>query len=153
VALNDFGDEVSRAIDELRGFAHGVYPELLTSGGLSGALTSAARQMPQPVTVLARGIKRYPAEIETAVYFSCLAALDNAAKHAGPARVIVRVWDQAQALHFTISDSGHGFEPLRSVSGGGIANMRNRVVALGGTLTIDSAPSHGTVVEGNVPNP
>jgi hypothetical protein len=68
--LTDFGDEVDRAINELRAFAHGVYPELLTSGGLSGALASAARHTPQPVTVLTRGITRYPSEIETSVYFS-----------------------------------------------------------------------------------
>jgi signal transduction histidine kinase len=150
--LTDFGDEVDGAIDELRAFAHGVYPAVLTWGGLSGALTGAAKQMPQPVTVLTSAIKRYPSAIETAVYFSCLAALDNAAKHAAPANVIVRVWEQANALHFTISDSGRGFDPLHTPPGAGITNMRNRVVALGGTLTIDSAPAHGTVVQGTVPH-
>jgi signal transduction histidine kinase len=150
--LNDFGDEVDQAIAELRAFAHGVYPALLTSYGLSEALASAARQMPQPITVLTRGIKRYPSAIETTVYFSCLAALDNAAKHAGAAKVIVRLWDQANALHFTITDSGHGFEPLHTPPGAGIANMRNRVAALGGTLTIDSAPAQGTAVQGTVPH-
>jgi signal transduction histidine kinase len=150
--LNAFGDEVNRAIDELRAFAHGVYPEVLTSGGLSRALAAAARQMPQPVTVLTPGIKRYPTEIETAVYFACLAALDNAAKYAEAAQITVRVWDHGNALHFTISDTGSGFEPQHTAPGAGIANMRNRIVALGGTLTIDSAPSHGTVVEGNIPH-
>ena len=78
--------------------------------------------------------------------------MDNATKHAGTARVIVRVWDHGDALHVRISDSGHGFEPPHTTPGAGIANMRNRIVALGGTLTIDSALAHGTVVEGTVPH-
>ena len=149
--LDEFGDEVDRAIDELRAFAHGVYPESLTSGGLRPALAAAARQMPLPVAVLTHGITRYASEIEAGIYFSCLAALDNAAKYAGAANVTVRVWHRANALHFTISDSGRGFEPLQTVPGAGIANMHNRVISLGGTLTIDSAPSRGTVVAGEVP--
>lgn len=149
--LNDIADEVDQAIDEVRAFAHGLYPALLTASGLSAALASVDRRTPESVTILAGGVDRYPSEIETAVYFSCLAALDNAAKHAGSALVTVRVWDHADALHFTISDTGHGFDPLLTVPGAGITNMHDRVAAVGGTLTINSTPSHGTLVEGNVP--
>jgi signal transduction histidine kinase len=152
-ALNDVSDEVDQAIDELRAFAHRVYPELLTSGGLIAALASAGRRAPESVTVLASGVRRYPPEIEAAVYFSCLAAMDNAAKHAGRAHVTVRVWADAEALRFTIRDSGHGFDPLRATPGAGITNMRDRIAAVGGSLTVDSTPAHGTVVQGNVPHP
>ena len=78
--LRDLGREVQDAIDELRQFAQGVYPQLLTSGGLSAALAAAGRRAAQPVRVLARGVRRYPPEVEIAVYFTCLAAMDNAAK-------------------------------------------------------------------------
>ncbi len=149
-AFNQFGEEVGRAIDELREFVQGVYPVLLTSGGLSPALASAGSRGAQPVTMLASGIRRYPAGIETAVYFTCLAAMDNAAKHAGRSQVTVRVWDQAEGLCFTIHDTGHGFDPQRATLGAGITNMRDRIAAVGGTLTIDST-THGTVVEGTVP--
>jgi signal transduction histidine kinase len=151
VVLNDIGDEVDRAIDEVRAFAHGVYPALLTSSGLSAALASVNRRTPESVTIQTAGVGRYPCEIETAVYFSCLAALDNAAKHAAAAPVTVRVWDHANALHFTISDTGQGFDLLRTVPGAGITNMHDRVAAVGGSLTIDST-SHGTVIEGSVPH-
>ena len=149
--LDDIANEVDQAIDEVRAFAHGVYPALLTTTGLSAALASVNRRTPGSVTIHAAGVKRYPPEIETAVYFSCLAALDNAARHAESATVDVRLWDTADALRFTISDTGPGFDPLLTPAGAGITNMRDRIGAVGGTLAIDSS-SAGTVVEGSVPH-
>ena len=151
--LNGFGEEVQQAIDEVRAFARGVYPMLLASEGLRAALVSASRYAADPITVSAREIHRCRPEVESAVYFTCLAAIDNAAKHAGPARVSIRVWETAQALHFTVSDTGCGFEPNRTPSGGGLSNMHDRIAAVGGTLTVDSRPSHGTRLHGSVPDP
>ena len=87
--LQEFGDDVERVIDELRDLAHGIYPALLTSLGLPAALVSAGARSGPPVTVQASGVRRCRPEVEIAVYFSCLAALDNAAKHAGPVPVSV----------------------------------------------------------------
>jgi signal transduction histidine kinase len=115
--LNGFGEEVEQAIEEIRAFARGVYPALLASNGLRDALVSAGRYAAEPITVSARGIRRCRPEIESAVYFTCLAAMDNAAKHAGPAQVSVRAWDTARALHFTVCDTGCGFEPNGMPSG------------------------------------
>lgn len=91
--------------------------------------------------------------MEIAVYFTCLAALDNAAKHAGPAQVDVSLSDSGSALHFAVRDSGAGFDPDQQPHGTGIANMRDRIAAVGGTLTVDSTPGHGTRVQGSVPDP
>jgi len=152
-ALNGFGEEVQQAIEEVRAVARGVYPLMLASEGLSAALVSASRYSAQPVTVSARGIRRCRPEVESAVYFTCLAAIDNAAKHAGPAEVYLRAWETAQALHFTIGDTGCGFDPNGIPSGAGLNNMHDRVAAVGGTLTVDSRPSQGTRVHGTVPDP
>jgi signal transduction histidine kinase len=152
-ALNGFGDEVEQAIEEVRAFARGVYPPLLAAEGLGAALVSASRYAAEPITVSARGIRRCRPEVESAVYFTCLAAIDNAAKHAGPARVSVRVWDTAQALHFTVSDTGCGFDPKRAPIGAGLSNMHDRIAAVGGTLAVDSRPSQGTRLRGSVPDP
>ena len=91
--MEGFGDDLEKAIDEVRDIAHGVYPALLTSSGLSAALTSAARRAAPGVTVHGHGPRRCRQEVETAVYFSCLAALDNAAKHAGARQVSIRLTD------------------------------------------------------------
>ena len=152
-ALKRFGDEVEQAIDEVRSLARGVYPPLLASEGLGAALVSASRHAAAPITVSARGIRRCRPEVENAVYFSCLAAIDNAAKHAGPAEVSVHAWDTAQALHFTVSDTGCGFDPNRTPTGDGLSNMHDRIAAVGGTLAVESGPSRGTRLHGSVPDP
>ena len=87
------------------------------------------------------------------MYFSCLAALDNAAKHAGPVPVAVDLCDTRGALDFTVSDAGAGFDPAETQIGAGMTNMRDRIAAVGGTLAVDSAPTHGTRVHGSVPDP
>jgi signal transduction histidine kinase len=152
-ALNGFGEEVQQAIDEVRALARGVYPVMLTSEGLNAALLSASRYTPTPITVSARGLRRCRPEVESAVYFTCLAAIDNAAKHAGPAEVYVRAWDSAQAVHFTVGDTGCGFDPNGTPSGAGLSNMHDRIAAVGGTLAVHSRPSHGTRLHGSVPDP
>jgi signal transduction histidine kinase len=152
-ALNEFGEEVQQTIDEVRALARGVYPQLLTSEGLSAALVSIRRYATAPITVSARGIRRCRPEVESAVYFTCLAAIDNAAKHAGPAEVYVRAWDSTQAVHFTVCDTGRGFDPNRTPSGAGLSNMHDRIAAVGGTLAVHSRPSHGTRLHGSVPDP
>jgi signal transduction histidine kinase len=152
-ALEGFGDDVENAINEVRDLAHGLYPALLTSDGLSAALTSAARRAAPGVTVHGRDLRRCRQEVETAVYFSCLAALDNAAKHAGEGQVSIRLTDTRDGLRFTVRDSGAGFDPSQTRAGSGISHMRDRLAAVGGTLTIDSAPAQGTRVSGHVPDP
>jgi signal transduction histidine kinase len=151
--LQEFGDDVDHLIDELRHLAHGIYPALLTSFGLAPALTSAGERSGRAVTVQANGVRRCRPEVEIAVYFSCLAALDNAAKHAGPVPVSVDLSDTGGALDFTVCDSGAGFDPAETQVGAGIANMRDRIAAVGGTLAVDSAPGRGTRVHGSVPDP
>jgi glucose-6-phosphate-specific signal transduction histidine kinase len=102
--------------------------------------------------VSARGIRRCRPEVESAVYFTCLAAMDSAAKHAGPAMVSIRAWDSSDALHFTVCGMGSGFDPRKTPAGAGLTSMRDRISALGGTLLIVSGPSRGTRVHGTVPD-
>jgi signal transduction histidine kinase len=151
--LQGFGDDLDHLIDELRDLAQGIYPALLTSFGLPSALRSAGARSGRAVTVQARGVRRCSPEVEIAVYFSCLAALDNAAKHAGPVPVSVDLSDTGGALDFTVCDSGAGFDPAETQVGAGIANMRDRITTVGGTLAVDSAPARGTRVHGSVPDP
>jgi Histidine kinase len=138
-ALAGFGDEVEETSEELCEFAQRVYRSQLTWGGLNVAF-DALRRSPESVMMLTGGLEGYSREIETAVYFSCLAAMDNAAQHGGPAEVTVRVWNGAEGLRFTIGDTGRGFDSLPTPTAAGIANMRDRLAAVGGALTVDSTP-------------
>jgi signal transduction histidine kinase len=97
-------------------------------------------------------VGRYPTETEAAVYFCCLEALQNAAKHAGDgAAVTVRLWEEAGALRFEVADDGAGFDPTSKGQGAGFINMSDRLGAIGGTLQVDSTPGAGTRVRGTVP--
>lgn len=147
--LAEIGCDLDDAVREVRLLAQGVYPALLTTHGLVEALRSVARRSPGPVTV--RGhIARYPADTEAAVYFCCLEALQNVAKHAGPrAAAAARLWEEGGVLRFQIRDSGVGFS--RATPGGrGLVNMRDRLAAVGGSLTVRSGAGVGTIVEGCV---
>jgi len=141
------------ALDDIRSLAHGICPPLLTDHGLVEALRAAARGRIL-VDVHTRSIRRYAPEIESAVYFCALEALQNAQKHGSPQRVVIDLDGGGPAeLRFVVYDDGNG-APAGALEGGaGIRNMRDRIAAVGGELTISSAPGVGTAVRGTVPLP
>jgi signal transduction histidine kinase len=119
---------------------------------LSEALPSACRRAPVRATVEVNGVGRHPAEVESAVYFCCLEALQNVAKYAGEAaEARVHVWKDDGQLLFEVSDSGAGFDAREAGKGAGLTNMKDRLGAVGGRLDIESAPGTGTRVRGSVP--
>ena len=90
--------DTASALDDLRDLARGIYPPLLADQGLAAALDSQARRSVVPVEVLPDGIGRYSQEIESAVYFSCLEALQNVAKYAEATRATLTLRSQAGDL-------------------------------------------------------
>lgn len=152
VVLDELSNDVHAAIDELRDLAHGIYPPLLVDRGLADAVLAAIERAPVDGRVDAAETGRYAVDLEATVYFCCLEAIQNAAKHAGPgARVTVRIWEADKTLLFEVADDGCGFDPGSRRRGVGLANMRDRVGALGGQLQVDTAAGEGTHVVGGVP--
>jgi signal transduction histidine kinase len=149
-ALRDLSAEVDLALDDLRALAHGVYPSLLTDRGLRDALRGVATESPMPVHLDARGAVRHGRDIETAVYFVCLEAVQNAVKHADGATGVWIALRQEQVLSVEVRDDGSGFTP-RYEGNGGLRNMRDRVESVGGRLIVDAAPGHGTRILVSVP--
>jgi signal transduction histidine kinase len=148
----DLVRDVESALDELRTLAQGIYPPLLSSAGLAEALAAASRRTPIPVRLETDGVGRYQPELEAAVYYCCLEALQNASKHAGDGTsASLKLWEEAGALQFQVDDDGAGFDPAHRNAGAGQTNMRDRIGAVGGTLRIESAPGAGTHVHGAVP--
>ncbi|MFL5868773.1 MAG: sensor histidine kinase [Thermoleophilaceae bacterium] len=148
--LHGLGEDVGATLDEIRGLARGVYPALLEDGGIGKALQAAALKTTIAAHVEPDGIGRYPQAIESAVYFCCLEAIQNASKHASGATAITISLKQDRALRFQVRDDGEGFDHAASRSGAGLTNMRDRLGAIGGELDIRSS-SAGTVVTGSIP--
>lgn len=151
--LTRLGSEVDVAIDEIRTLARGIYPSPLADWGLVEALRSAALEAALPTSVLAAGVRsRYPREIESAAYFGCLEALQNALKHArGATAVVIEVSDEGGRVRVEVRHDGDGFDPGASSAGVGFARMRDRFAAVGGEVAIMSSSGRGTRVIGTIP--
>ena len=130
-----------------------MYPPLLAEKGLGAALESQARKATIPVTVDARGIGRYSQDVEAAVYFSVLEALQNVQKYAQASLATVRLREDDGALRFEIADDGKGFDVAGTAKGSGLTNMADHVDALGGAIDVQSEPGAGTRLLGSLPVP
>jgi signal transduction histidine kinase len=150
VTLGQLKADADEALDTLRDLARGIYPPLLADRGLAAALESQARKATVPVTVDADGVGRYSQEVEAAVYFSVLEALQNVQKYAGASRVEVRLREESGELRFSVDDDGRGFDVAVTKMGSGLVNMADRLDALGGQLQLTSTIGSGTSVQGRV---
>ena len=139
------------ALDDLRDLARGVYPPLLADKGLAAALQTQAGRAAVPTTVQADGIRRYPQEVEAAVYFCALEALQNVAKYAEATTATIRVMQEGRDLVIEIEDDGRGFDASGAGYGTGLQGMADRLDAIGGVLNVASTPGEGTVVRGSIP--
>ncbi len=143
--LEQIGRDLRDTLEEIRSLAHGIYPPLLLDAGLGPALNAAAARSAVRVQVEAHEVDRHPAEVEATVYFCCLEALQNAAKHAGPStHVRVGVRAEPGVVSFEVSDDGPGFRFADHSSGAGLQGMADRVGGAGGELSIVSEPGRGT---------
>jgi len=149
--LTELQAQTTETLEDLRDLARGIYPPLLADKGLPAALEAQARKSALPVEIAPDGVARYPQEVEAAVYFSVLEALQNVAKYAGASRAEVRLSATDGHLRFEVEDDGSGFDPTRTVYGTGLQGIADRLGALEGSLDVRSEPGHGTTVAGEIP--
>jgi signal transduction histidine kinase len=149
--LGELQAEAKDAMENLRDLARGIYPPLLADQGLVAALDAQARKATIPVRIDASGIVRYSQDVEAAVYFCTLEALQNVAKYAGASTATVTLSASNGQLTFSVSDDGAGFDAEKVPSGAGLTNMNDRLEALGGAVEIESEPGRGTTVTGRIP--
>jgi signal transduction histidine kinase len=143
--------DFDEALDDLRSTAHGIYPPLLADEGLVAALREVARRSNFPLSLDLEDVGRLSEAHETAIYYCCLEALQNVAKHAGDdAEASLRLWRDRKAVRFSVIDDGVGFVPRPATNGAGLTNMTDRMGAVGGTLSVTSAPGGGTTIRGGV---
>jgi signal transduction histidine kinase len=135
--------------DELREIARGVHPAILAQGGLAPALKSLARRCTVPVQLDVRTEPRLPERVEVAAYYVIAEALTNAAKHANASVIQVDADATDQVLRLRVRDDGAGgADPIR---GSGLVGLKDRVEALGGTITVQSPAGAGTSLHAELP--
>jgi signal transduction histidine kinase len=143
--------ETTETLEDLRDLARGIYPPLLADKGLSAALEAQARKSALPVTVEETEVGRFPQDVEAAIYFSCLEALQNVAKYAAASRVTISLARSDGRLSFAVADDGVGFDLGTSTYGTGLQGIADRMDALDGTFEVISAIGAGTTVRGSIP--
>ncbi|HXY73308.1 MAG TPA: ATP-binding protein, partial [Actinomycetota bacterium] len=150
-AVRDLRRNAQDALDNLRGLARGLYPPLLEERGLAAALEAQAGIAAAAVEVRADHLERYPVELEAALYFCALEAMQNASKYAEASHVLVRLESTNGDLRFEVTDDGRGFDAAETAYGTGLQGMADRLAAIGGALDVRSSPGRGTSVSGIVP--
>jgi signal transduction histidine kinase len=147
--LGQVAAELAGALEELRDYARGIHPAILTDGGLAPALKALARRPPVPVTLEVQLAGRLPEHVEVTAYYVVSEALANAAKHAGASAVHVEVDSVGDVIRLVVRDDGiGGADPAR---GSGLAGLHDRVEAIGGTLRVCSRPGEGTTLRVELP--
>jgi signal transduction histidine kinase len=147
--LASVSDSVGSVLDSLVEVARGIHPAILSQGGLEAALHGLARRAAVPVELDARIDDPLPDEIQVAAHYVASEALTNVAKHARASVVHMGVTTAGEALTLVIRDDGVGGADLGR--GSGLVGLRDRVEALGGTITIDSSAGKGTCIAVTLP--
>jgi signal transduction histidine kinase len=147
--VDDLGDRLNLALNELRELARGIHPAILTARGLGPALGALADRVPVPVEVEIAVDERYPPAVEAAAYFFVAEALTNVAKYAQATLAQVEVHRAGHELVVTVTDDGVGGADMEA--GSGLRGLQDRLSAVDGTLAIESPPGEGTRLRAALP--
>jgi signal transduction histidine kinase len=142
--IDDASSELAATRQELRDLSQGVHPAILAEAGLRAAVRALARRSPLPVQVQMRTIGRLPSSCEVTAYYVAAEAFTNAAKHARASAVDILIEEADGTLTVQVSDDGVGGAGV--TGGSGLTGLRDRVEAVGGSMTLESPAGAGTVL-------
>ena len=147
--ISDLVSSVTEISEDLQELSRGIHPAVLSRGGLGPAIKALARHSAIPVELLIGSHQQLPDPVEVAAYYVVAEALTNASRHAQASMVEVCLDTEGQNLLLSIRDDGIG--GADAAKGSGITGLRDRVEALGGTLSISSHPGTGTALHATIP--
>ncbi len=146
-AITSAADQLQIAVQELRDLANGLAPTALSDGGLAAAFDDLVSRSPVPVRLQAID-RRYPASVEETAWFIGCEAVANAVKHASPQFVAIVAEHEGNYLRLIIEDDGIGGADR---NGSGLRGISDRAEAVGGRVTVDERPGHGTIIIAELP--
>jgi signal transduction histidine kinase len=151
--VDDLRVTAQQILSDLRELAQGIHPSVLSDGGLLEAVEDRCARLPLEVSLeSSEGMRarRFDDDIEGAAYFFVTESLANVLKHANATRAAVSLACDDHRLLLGVADDGRGFDP-DAASQNGLAGLRDRIRALGGTITVASQPGNGTRVSASLP--
>jgi len=158
--LREISDNATASIEEVRSIARALRPYQLDRFGLTKTLEDTAESVARAGEVkLTAEIENidglFPVDVEIGIYRIAQESLNNLVKHARATTARFQVRKDSGMLRMTLEDNGVGFDYdavlQHSSSGLGLANLRERLRLLGGTLKIETAPGQGTRVTAEIP--
>ena len=153
VLLEELQDETKLALSDLRDFAQGIHPTVLSDRGLAEAIEDRVSRLPASVSLeVAEQVRnaRFAQAVEGAAYFTVCEGLANAMKHASARRLVVRLGADGDDLVVDVTDDGAGFEAA-GVTRSGLSGLEDRIEALGGRFNVTSVPGRGTQLHATLP--
>lgn len=153
VLLEELQEDTKLALRDLRDLAQGIHPSVLSDSGLAEAVEDRLARLPAQVLLDADDrlrAARFDASVEGAAYFMVCEALANAMKHAGAARIAVRLALAGDDLIVEVSDNGAGFDAA-GVTRSGLSGLSDRIEALGGRFEVSSSRGRGTRLLAQLP--
>ena len=157
--LHELYANVGDLSDDIRRLAYQYHPSILDDLGLGSALRSLCEDFEKwegiSVTFeLPDGARKISQSVGTCLYRVAQESLRNVVRHAQASNVYLDLKDFGPGITLAIRDNGQGFDVDGLLSRGlGFVSMRERVRLLGGTLSVDSRPGHGTTVRVSIPHP
>jgi signal transduction histidine kinase len=141
--------DLAETVEDLQEISRGIHPAILSTGGLTPAIRTLARRSSVAVELDLQVEERLPPQVEVAAYYVVSEALTNVAKYAQASLVRVEVHAGAAVILLMVRDDGvGGADPSR---GSGLVGLKDRVEALGGTITITGGPGEGTSIAARIP--
>jgi two-component system, NarL family, sensor histidine kinase UhpB len=144
-----------QAMQELLSLARQLRPTALDDLGLSAAIDGQVEQLRRSgltAELATEGnFSGLDDDVQLVVYRVAQEALANAARHSKASKVAVSLRHSGQRVDLEVADDGRGFAFEQSERGLGIGGMRERALLIGGELTIESRPGHGTTVRLTIP--
>jgi signal transduction histidine kinase len=149
-------DEIDRAVRDLRNYIFGLRPGILADRQLDQAVRQLAQEFQGHTDVLTvvdvdASVAAELASLAGDVVQIVREALSNVGRHAGATSCRISMRRTGGGCELEIDDDGRGFDVSASTPGMGMGNLRERVLALGGELSIESVPGEGTTVRASLP--
>lgn len=144
--LSKVREMLDKLMEELRHVAHNLMPDSLSRYGIKTSLEDFCRSVPMASFQFFGEDLRLGSRLEVLIYRCAYELVNNAMKYAEASRINVQLTVDERLVSLSVQDDGKGFDPDTATYGAGFTNIRNRISAYDGKISIYSSPGAGTEV-------